>query len=156
AIACRQSGLLRGEGSALSRPLEAQCAGARPAHDIAFHIGNRDCGVVERGLDVRDTGGHDLLLFFFFFPLLWFASHMFSVLVLALCLGRSLSANRDRAAPGSLARTGICVRPLAARGQPTTVTQTSIRADFHQPFDIERDLLAQVAFDSVLLFNDLA
>src|SRR5205085_4600259 len=55
--ACRggDSGLLRGKRRSFSGTLEAQRAGARPAHDVAFQIRYGHGRVVERGLDVGDT-----------------------------------------------------------------------------------------------------
>jgi len=34
--------------------------------------------------------------------------------------------------------------------------EAAIRANFHQPLDIEGHFLAQIAFHAVLLFNDFA
>src|SRR5262245_31695927 len=73
-----------------------------------------------------------------------------------LCLGRSLLAYCDRAAPWSLARPRISVRALAPRRQTAPMPQPAIGADFHEPFDVERDFLPEIAFDSMLLFDDLA
>ena len=34
--------------------------------------------------------------------------------------------------------------------------ETAIRSDFHQPLDVERNLFAQISFDSMLFFDDLS
>jgi hypothetical protein len=36
------------------------------------------------------------------------------------------------------------------------MAQATIRPDFHQSLDIERRLFSKIAFNAVLLFNDLA
>jgi hypothetical protein len=46
------------------------------------------------------------------------------------------------------------MRALAAGRQTTTVAEPAVRTDFHQAFDIEGNLFAQIAFDPVLLFDD--
>ena len=45
---------LRGKGGTLSRSLELESAGTRPAYSVAAHIGNGDNGVVKGGLDMGD------------------------------------------------------------------------------------------------------
>ena len=52
---------LRREGGALSRTLELHRAGAGPANGVPAHIRDRNQGVVERRLDVRDPVRHVLL-----------------------------------------------------------------------------------------------
>src|SRR3990172_5506607 len=47
--------LLGGERSSLAGTLEALASGARPAHHVAFVVGDGDGSVVERRLDVRDS-----------------------------------------------------------------------------------------------------
>ena len=51
------SGNLRGIGGRLAAPLEAHRAGTGPADRIALSIGDGDHGVVEAGVDVRNTAG---------------------------------------------------------------------------------------------------
>src|SRR2546428_3863506 len=74
----------------------------------------------------------------------------------SLCLGRSLPSDCDRTAPRSLAGTGVRMRALASGRQAATMAEPAVRTDFHEPFDIERDFLTQVAFHPILLFDDLA
>ena len=57
----RHGRLLRGEGSALARPAEAQRTGARPGDRVAFLIGDGHDGVVEGGLHVHDARVDDAL-----------------------------------------------------------------------------------------------
>src|SRR5262245_32741080 len=63
---------------------------------------------------------------------------------------------RDRALARALARPRVGPRPLAAHRQRPAVTHPAVAADFHQPLDIHRDLLAEVALDAALLFDDAA
>src|SRR5579883_1245656 len=62
----------------------------------------------------------------------------------------------DRAAARTLAGTGVGVRPLAAHGERAAVAQTAIRPHFDVALDVERDLLAEIAFHGAFLFEDLA
>src|SRR5438094_9559206 len=73
-----------------------------------------------------------------------------------LCLGRSLPTNGDSTTARPFARPPVGVRALAADGQSAAMAEPAIRTDFHEPLDVERDFLAQVAFDSILLFDGLA
>src|SRR5687768_16260435 len=63
---------------------------------------------------------------------------------------------RYRALARSLARAGVGLGPLAAHRQVAPVAQAAPAADFHQPLDVHRDFLAQVAFDAPLLLDDAA
>jgi hypothetical protein len=54
------------ERSALAGALELHRSGARPADGVPAHIRDRDKGVVEGGLDVRDSRGDVFALFTFF------------------------------------------------------------------------------------------
>src|SRR6185437_7982873 len=56
------SRLLSREGRALARPAEPQRSGAFPAQRVAHLVGDGDDGVVERGLNVRNSVGHILAL----------------------------------------------------------------------------------------------
>ena len=56
ALARPLGGLLGGEGRALAAALEADRAGRRPGDDVAVRVGDRHDRVVERALDVHDTG----------------------------------------------------------------------------------------------------
>src|ERR1700744_6434973 len=55
-------GHLRRERRGLTRSLESDVAGGRPAEDVALRVGDGDDRVVERALDVRVTV-RDVLLF---------------------------------------------------------------------------------------------
>ena len=52
--------LLRGVGRAFARTFETNAAGARPADEIALHVGDGDLRVVERGQNVGDAGDNIL------------------------------------------------------------------------------------------------
>src|SRR5262245_43525718 len=48
----------------------------------------------------------------------------------------------------TLAGAGVGARALSPDGQVAPVPQTAVAADFHQPLDVHRDLLAEVALDA--------
>src|SRR5215469_4193571 len=115
---------LRREGRGLARPLEALLARTGPGERIATDIGDRDDGVVERRLDVRDPRLHVLLDL----PLGTFFLHN-------LLLGRRLLL-----AGHGLARTlsgpGVGVRSLPTHRETPPVAQTAITSDVHQQLDV--------------------
>src|SRR6266849_9972298 len=59
----------------------------------------------------------------------------------------------DRALARALPRARVGARPLAARRQVAPVAQAAVAADLHQPLDVHRDLLAEIAFDAPLLLE---
>src|SRR5262245_544757 len=63
---------------------------------------------------------------------------------------------RDRALARTLARARVGARPLTAHRQVAPVPQATVAADLHQPLDIHRDLLAEIAFHAALLFEHAA
>src|SRR5258708_2538912 len=63
---------------------------------------------------------------------------------------------RDRALARTLARARVRLRALTANRQPAPVPHAAVAADFHQPLDVHRDVLAQVAFHAALLLDDPA
>src|SRR5438876_2082263 len=63
---------------------------------------------------------------------------------------------RDRAFARSLARARVGARALAPDGQRSPVTAAAVAADFHEPLDVHRDLLAEIAFHAALLFDHAA
>ena len=114
--------LLRREGSALTRPTEAERTGTFPAQRITLLVCDRHDGVIEAGLNKHKTKWN-----VFAFPL-------FELLTLAglgpggfLCslrhglLGRFLFAGNGSLA-GAFAGTGIGVGALATDGQVAPVT----------------------------------
>src|SRR5688572_4982229 len=64
---------------------------------------------------------------------------------LAMCplLGLLLG---DRALARTLARPRVRARALAAGRQIPAMPRSAVAADFHQPLDAHRDLLAEIAF----------
>ena len=62
ALPAFKRGLRRRERRPLARSLEADAAGARPRHHVAFGVGDRHRRVVERGVDVRQPVMDDALL----------------------------------------------------------------------------------------------
>ena len=136
-------GLLGGERSSLAGAFEAHPAGARPGHHVAFHIGNRHVGVVERRLDVRDATqertlfllleglAFALLIDFFLLchsrlplPLLA-ALGPFArprVRVGALASGRQRTAMTKSAIGSDVTRTGVIAMPLGGKATPTVAT----------------------------------
>src|SRR6185369_4104320 len=63
---------------------------------------------------------------------------------------------RDRALTRALARACVGAGPLAAHREVAPVPQAAVAADLHQPLDIHRDLLAEIAFHAALLFEHAA
>src|SRR3972149_4013502 len=57
---------------------------------------------------------------------------------------------RDGALARSLARPRVGLRPLPANRQAAPVAHPAVAADFHQPLDVHRDLLAEIALDATL------
>ena len=56
----------------------------------------------------------------------------------------------------SLAGPRIGMGPLPADRHTSTVSQTPITPEIHQPFNIHRDLAAQIALDPIFVIDDLA
>src|SRR5688572_17773513 len=63
---------------------------------------------------------------------------------------------RDRALARALPGARVGARALTADWQIAAVTEPSIAADLHQPLDVHRDLLAQIAFHAADLFDHSA
>src|SRR5581483_2539695 len=59
----------------------------------------------------------------------------------------------DRALARAFARPRVGARALAVHGQAAAVAHAAVAADFHQPLDVHRDLLAEVALDAALLLD---
>src|SRR5690606_40093363 len=130
-------GDLGGERGRLARAAEARAPRGRPRQRVALAVGDRDDGVVERSVDVRDAVGDDALDL---------------LLLLACC--RLGHVGCPRLLPDGLARTlagtGIGPGTLAAQGQAATVAQAAVAGQVHQALDRHADLAAQVALDHVL------
>src|SRR6478752_3043020 len=62
----------------------------------------------------------------------------------------------DRALARALAGARVGAGPLAAHRQPAAVPHPAVAADLHQPLDVHRDFLAEVALDAPLLLDDPA
>src|ERR1700691_27027 len=73
-----------------------------------------------------------------------------------LCFRCGLLLVGHGAAPRTLAGAGVSVSALAAHGQAAPVPQAAIGTHLDVALDIHRDFLAQVAFDSAFLFQNLA
>src|SRR5688572_33113469 len=69
-------------------------------------------------------------------------------------LGRLLLGHGTTARALAGARVGLGA--LAAQRQAATVAQAAVAADFHQPLDVQRDLLAEVALDATYFLDDAA
>src|SRR6185503_4351105 len=61
-----------------------------------------------------------------------------------------------RALARTLPRPGVGLGPLPAHRQRAAVAQPAVAADFHQPLDVHRDLLAEIALDAALVLDHLA
>src|SRR5882724_7913430 len=55
----------------------------------------------------------------------------------------------------TLPRTGVGVGPLAAHRESPAVAHAAVAVDFHQPLDVESDVLAEIAFHLPLVSDDL-
>src|SRR5262249_45181715 len=171
----RFGGELRRERRALARAFVAHLAGARPRHDLSVWIGDRDDGVVEGRLHVRDAAHGDDLLFLLAslgFLLLDDFRHVSTSACAVPCARprarRAIRARSalarwtrrllalQRAALRTLARARVRARALAAHRQSLAVPQTAVAADVHEAFDGHRDLAAQRAFHLVFVLDDLA
>src|SRR5262249_18951418 len=163
-VAGVERGLRGCERRALARPLEADAAGARPRHHVAFGVGDGHRGVVERGVDVRQPVVDDALLAALLEGLLPLAGGTFFFLWCRAFSGRRFGFSHelhdlllgDRALARALAGARVGPRALAAHRQRAAVPHAAVAADFHQPLDVHRDFLAQVAFDPALLLDDAA
>src|SRR5262245_27684014 len=167
---CLARRVLRGrlgrERRALSRALEPGASCARPGHDVAHLIGERDDGVVEGRLHVGDA--HTDLLALASPPALSRGRGRFLFLGVSHACASSLLRRRssrrrgrhwllldhDTLAaplPGARVRMGA----LSADGQALAVTDATVAADVHQPLDAHRHLAAQVALHLVLALEDV-
>src|ERR1700723_2017924 len=158
-IARSLGGDLRRERRRLARAAEAAAARGRPGQGVTLPIGDRDDGVVERSMYVRDRVQHilaDLLADGLAglraaagaLARLFLISHGVSLLNLTWG-GVHLHGLLAR----SLAGTGIGARALAAHRQPLAMPDASIAAQVHQALDVHGHLAAQITLDPE--FGDL-
>src|SRR6476469_807926 len=128
-------GDLRSERGRLARTAETRAARGRPRERVALAVGDRDDGVVERSVDVRDAVGDDALDLLLDFRSCWLG-HVGSLLL------------------DGLARTlaGACIGPgaLAAQRQAAAMAQAAVAGQVHQALDRDADFTAQVALDREL------
>src|SRR5512139_1317007 len=68
--------------------------------------------------------------------------------VLAICFHLDRLLLRDRTLARALPRARVRARPLDAGRQVATLTELTVGADFNQPLDVLRDLLAKIALDA--------
>src|SRR5262249_16561418 len=73
----------------------------------------------------------------------------------SLCLGAGLLLVRDSALARSLAGPGVGVGTLSANRKIAAMTAATVAADFNQPLDVHRNVLAQIAFDIALALDHL-
>src|SRR6516162_1481027 len=156
--------LRRGERRPFARPLEPDAARARPGDYVAFRIGDRHHGVVERRLDMRQPMMDDALLASLLECLLAPSGRAFFFLRCRAfgCRRRFALRHldhlllRDGALARAFARSGVRSRTLAAHRQAPAVARATVAADFHEPLDVHRDLFAQIPLDAALLIDDAA
>src|SRR6202034_2680457 len=72
---------------------------------------------------------------------------------LGLCLGRRLLLGRDRSLTRTLAGARVGVRSLSADRQVAAMPESAIGADFDEPLDVHRNLLAEIALHHPLLLD---
>src|SRR5690606_14313092 len=115
-LLCGDLGCERGR---LARTAETRAARSRPRQRVALAVGDRDDGVVERSVDVRDAVGDDALDL---------------LLLLGCCRLGHVESPRlllDGLAR-TLAGTGIGPGALAAQRQATAMTQAAVATQVHQ------------------------
>src|SRR5919198_3108759 len=174
-------GHLRGIRRRLARAFPARCAGARPRDDGPGRVGDRDDGVVERGLDVRGAArdgpalapAPDALLRLRAVRALrgrrrrrGFPARGLGLILLGvpvrhffryspLRLRRCLLLARDGLAR-TLARARVRPRALSPNGEAAPVPRAAVRADLLEPLDVQGHLAPQLALDVVAAVDDLA
>src|SRR5262245_15363909 len=154
------------ERRALSRALEPGASRARPGHDVAHLVGERDDRVVEGRLHVGDA--HTDLLALASPPALSRGGRRFLFLGVShacasLLLRRRGSRRRGRhgllldhdALAAPLPGPRIRVGALSTDGQALAVADAPVAPDVHQPLDAHRDLAAQIALHLVLALEDV-
>ena len=137
-------GELRRERRPLARALEPEGARARPRDHVALEVGDGHDRVVEGGVHVRDAVRDVLLLLLALLGPDDLRAHLDSLDLL----------RADHAPPRPLARAGVRVRALPPHGQVPAVAAAAVGADLHEPLDVHRDLLAEVALDAALGVED--
>src|SRR5271170_6342144 len=155
-IGCTDGGLLRGERSALAGAAEAERAGRFPGERVADLVGDSDDGVVERRLDEDEAEWNVLALALL--ELLILASLCGSAFgVLCLCHGlfRRFLLTGNGALARAFAGASVGVGALATDRKAAAMTETTVGLNFNEALDVERDVLAEIAFDLALGFDDL-
>src|SRR5690606_1501357 len=141
-------------GRRLARALEAERARRRPGDGVALCVGDRDLGVVEARVHMRDARGDVLALAAAYARALLlcrcFFAHFTSLGPLAerSTPGRRFLAG-DRALRLALAGAGVGVRALSVYRQVLAVPETAVAAEVHQPLDVDRRVAAQIAFHEI-------
>src|SRR6185369_14881749 len=147
--------LLRGERGSLTGAAEAERARALPAERVARLVGDGDDGVVERSLDEYEAKWNVLPLALF--ELLALTGLGAGSLLLSLSHGllRRFLLTGDGALARALAGTSVSVGALAADRKRTAVAEATVGLDFDEALDVERHVLAEVAFDLAFLLDDV-
>src|SRR4026207_611168 len=82
---------------------------------------------------------------FSFFLKLFFLAGLAGAFAMGLCLRRCFLLIGDGAAPRSLARARVGMRPLAAHRQAAAMPHSAVRAHLDMTLDVHRDFFAQIA-----------
>ena len=147
--------LLRRKRSTLARAAEAERTRALPAQRVARLVRDGDDGVVEARLDEHQAERNVLPL----------ALLELLVLADAPCAGASADSvsspwlfrrfllTGDSALAWALARASVGVGALAANRKRAAMAQTTVGLDLDQALDVERNVLAEVAFDLAFLLD---
>src|SRR5580698_8554404 len=153
-VGCANSGLLRCKRSSLTRTAEAERTRALPGQRIAGLVGDSNNRVVEAGLNKYQTKWNILPLALL--ELLILASLAGGCFILSLRHGlfRRFLLTGDSSLAWTFAGTSVGVGALAADRKRAAVTKTTVGLNFDEALDVERDVLAEIAFNLPLCFDN--
>jgi hypothetical protein len=154
-VGCTDGGLLRGERGSLAGATEAKRTRRLPAQRVASLIGDGDDGVVERGLNEDEAKWNILAFTLLEFLILAGLCCALRILCLRHVLFRRFLLTGNGSLTWAFAGASVGVGALTANRKAAAVAKTTVGLDFNEALDVERDVLAEIAFDLTLGFNNL-